>query len=289
MDKKLSVAIIAGYVGKSPEEVAYSFIFDEAYRLAQRGLNVHVVRSRIEEDSLSYGIHFHGIERRIDIQVLDLLLKNITNYPLISFLRNPKRLYWENLYALNVSKVIERNDVNLIHAHFAYPEGLVGLIAKKYTGVPLIVTSHGYDLNVIKEYRYGVRIYPQYDALTRLVMRESDCIIVPSNLLYKKALEAGAKPSKTFLIPNAVDTNIFRPNLNGHRFRKKYRLGNDPIVLTIRALKPWYHIEKILSVAKIVLKKIKCNFVVIGEGEMGLKLSMLAKKFGMQKIHFIRV
>ncbi|MEM2146651.1 MAG: hypothetical protein QW279_14915 [Candidatus Jordarchaeaceae archaeon] len=45
MTDALSVAIISRAVGSSPEEISFSFIFDEFYRLAQRGINVHVIRS----------------------------------------------------------------------------------------------------------------------------------------------------------------------------------------------------------------------------------------------------
>jgi hypothetical protein len=51
---------------------------------------------------MSYGIHFHGIERRYDIQALNFLARNITCYPPISLVREPTALYWGNLYALNV-------------------------------------------------------------------------------------------------------------------------------------------------------------------------------------------
>ena len=100
-----------------------------------------MVRSKIEKESISYGIHFHGIERRYDIQALNILARNIMSYPPTSLVRMPTLLYWENLYALNVSKVVEKNDVSLIHAHFAYPEGLIGLLAKRRTGKPLVVMA----------------------------------------------------------------------------------------------------------------------------------------------------
>jgi len=100
----LSVAVISEYVGKTPEEITYSFVFDEVYRLAKKGVNVHVVRGKIEGDSISYGINFHGIKKLIDPQALNMLMGNIMFYPPISLLRNPIYLYWENLYALNVSK-----------------------------------------------------------------------------------------------------------------------------------------------------------------------------------------
>jgi len=57
----------------------------------------------MEKDSISYGIHFHGIERKYDIKALNFLARNIMCYPPISLVGNPKSLYWENLYALNVA------------------------------------------------------------------------------------------------------------------------------------------------------------------------------------------
>ena len=288
MDKEISVAVVSEPIGKSPEEVACSFVFDEVHRLARKGVNVHVIRGKIEEDSTSYGIHFHGMEKMIDPQALNMLIKNITFYPPISLLRNPVYLYWENLYALNVSKIIEKYNLDLIHAHFAYREGLVGLLAKARTKKPLVVTSHGYDLNILHNYKYGIRRYPQYDKLVRLVMREGDLIIVPCRLLYKRALEAGAYVSKVIVIPNAVDISVFNPNINGLEFRKKYRLSKEPLVLTIRNLRPWYRVDKVLDVAEIVLKKINAYFFVIGDGELRDTLIRAAKKRKINhKVHFV--
>ena len=251
-------------------------------------MNVHVIRGKIEKDSTSYGIHFHGIRKMIDPQALNMLMKNIMFYPPISLLRKPMYLYWENLYASNVSKVIEKYNLDLIHAHFAYREGLVGLLAKARTKKPLIVTCHGYDLNILHNYRYGIRRYPQYDKLVRLVMLEGDLIIVPSRLLYKRALEAGAYVSKVVVIPNAVDVTKFNPNVNGLEFRKKYGLGREPLVLTIRGLRPWYRVDKVLDVAEIVLKKINAYFFVIGDGELRESLIGDAKRRKIDhKVHFV--
>ena len=36
MGKRLSVALISGPVGKTPEDIAYSLVFHEAYKLAER-------------------------------------------------------------------------------------------------------------------------------------------------------------------------------------------------------------------------------------------------------------
>ncbi|MEM1548197.1 MAG: hypothetical protein QXM02_04150, partial [Thermoproteota archaeon] len=121
MDKK--VLVISSSVGKTPNEIAYYFIFDEVYRLVKRGLEIHIVRSKVEEDSISHGIYFHGIKKMLDPQAVKSTLKNILEYPLPSLLRNPISIYWEANYALNVIRIVEKYDIDLIHAHFAYPEG----------------------------------------------------------------------------------------------------------------------------------------------------------------------
>jgi len=168
---------------------------------------------------MSYGIHFYGIEKKIDIQAAVLLLRNITSYPPISILRKPTRLYWENLYALNVSRVIERKNIDLIHAHFAYPEGLVGLLAKRRTRKPLIVTVHGYDINIVPEAGYGIRLNKKLDILVSTVLKRADAVICVSPEIWKKVLKLDMHKEKLFIVFNGVDLDLYRPPLKKSQMR----------------------------------------------------------------------
>jgi len=290
MDKRLSVAVISGPVGKRPEDIIYSFVFDEVYRLAQQGVEVHVIRSEVERESISYGIRFHGIEKKIDVGALHLLFKNILMYPLISLLRKPTSLYWENLYASNVSRVIERSNVNLIHAHFAYPEGFVGVLAKRKTKKPLIVTCHGYDINVVPEVSYGIRLRKNYDALVRMVLESADAIICVSNNLKEKVLKLGATKEKTFVVFNAVDLDLFRPSLKHElneisEIRKQFGVSDDDfLILNARHLRPIYGIEYLIYAAKIVTKYVKnAKFIIAGEGDLREKLNTMIRNMNLDK------
>jgi|GEM_PF-1013141 len=291
MDKEISVAVIAEYIGKSPEEVAYSFVFDEVYRLARRGVNVHVVRGKIEKDSISYGIHFHDIEKMVDPQALNMLMKNIMFYPPISLLRNPIYLYWENLYASNVSKVIEKYDLDLIHAHFAYREGLVGLLAKTGTKKPLIVTCHGYDINTVPEVGYGIRLRKRYDDLVRLVLKNADAIICVSNDMKNKVLKLGINKEKVFVVLNGVDINLFRPPLKKesdtlNEVRSRFGINEDDfVILNARHLRRIYGIEYIIYAAKMVTEQVKkkAKFIIAGEGELKQKLATMIHSMNLEK------
>jgi len=290
MSKRLSVCIVSSSVGKTPEDIPFSFVFDEAYRLAQRGVEIHVVRSKIEKDSISYGIHYHGIERKYDFQALNFLAKNITGYPPISLVRKPTVLYGENLYALNVSKVVEKYDVNLIHAHFAYPEGLVGLLAKKKTRKPLIITCHGYDINVVPEIGYGIRLSKRYDVLVRRALKNADAVICVSNGLRKEILKLGVDAEKVFVVFNAVDLEVFRPpkkhELNDIKeVRKLFEISEDDfLILNARHLRPVYGIEYLIYAASIIVAHVKnARFIIAGEGELKKKLKAMIQSMGLQK------
>jgi glycosyltransferase involved in cell wall biosynthesis len=268
MGKRLSVAVISDPVGKTPEDITYSFVFDEAFRLAQRGVEVHVVRSKIEGESMSYGIHFHGIERKYDFQAFNLLARKITCYSPISLIRKPTALYWENLYASNVVKVVEKNDLNLIHAHFAYPEGLVGLLAKRRTGKPLVVTVHGYDILVEPSIGYGIRLDLRLDNIVRKVLNEADAIITASRATFSGSNKIVGNTGKVYLIPNGVDTKRFNPSLDGSYIKRRWGISDHvKVIFTLRAHEPKYGIEYFLRAASL-LKRNDVIFVIGGDGSL---------------------
>jgi glycosyltransferase involved in cell wall biosynthesis len=270
MVHKLSIAIISSQCGKTPSDTAYPYVFDEAYILAKKGVEVHVVRSQREKYSTSYGIHFHGIGEYNTYYTLKLFAETFHCYPFVSLVRRPTKLYWEYIYALSVSKVVEKYDIDVIHAHFAYPEGWVGFLckAKLRTKIPFIITSHGKDLNILPEHKYGIRLNPRYNLMVKKVCRNADHIIVPSKLLFLRAVEAGANPQKVTLLPNAVNLEMFNPkNIDGHLFREKYKLGDSKIILIIRGLRKYYGIESIIRIASKIPDKLNLKFIIIGRGK----------------------
>ena len=45
----MSVALISTVVGKTPENIPYSFVFDEMYSLSKMGVKINVVRPIVEK------------------------------------------------------------------------------------------------------------------------------------------------------------------------------------------------------------------------------------------------
>lgn len=280
----LSVTVITNRIGKTPKQIRGSFIFDEIQRLSQKGIKIHVIRLKKEKSSLSYKIHFHGIEKKLDAKTICYMARDSFFYPPLSLLRNPKVIYKENLYALNVTNIVKRFNADLIHAHFVYPEGLVGLFAKKHTNKPLVITVHGYDILTEPSIGYGARLNKKINPLIKKVLINADAIVTASKATSNEVKKITKNTNKIYLMPNSVDTSRFNPNINSSNLKKKLQLKDNHIIFTLRNHEPQYGLKYLIQ-AFSILKKAKKNVVLIvgGDGSQRKYLEALTKKLCIDK------
>jgi glycosyltransferase involved in cell wall biosynthesis len=273
--KELSLCIVASSVGKTPEEVTHSFVYDEVVRLVKRGVEVHVSRFKFEGSGRSSGIYFHDIRRKFEPAIVWWGTK-LLHYPLMSLNVNPKKMYKELLYSYNISKIVKKVNPDIVHAHFAYPEGWCALLARTALArnVPLIVTTHGYDLNVLPEYNYGIRLHHDIDLMVRKVLALSNCIIAVSRDLMHIAKELGA--TNVVYIPNGVDTTVFNTTITSaeveviNDLKKSWGIEDaEAVVGFFRHLMPHYGVHYLLLAARHIFKatRAKVKFVVAGDGD----------------------
>ncbi|MEM4488760.1 MAG: glycosyltransferase [Desulfurococcaceae archaeon] len=279
----LGVLVVSARVGTSPEAIPYSFVFDEVVRLAKRGVEVHVVRLDPEKSGgycLSYGVHFHSIKPKMNLKVMDALIYSLMrNLPLGVF-RNLSNMYLESYYAMHAAELLRALD--LVHAHFAYPEGLVGYLAAVKVGKPLIITVHGYDILTEPSIGYGVRLSKRYDFLVRKVLNAADAVICNSRALYREVRRIMKSKDKVHLIFNGVDLERFNPNIDPLEARRRLGLPLDCfLVFTVRPHAPKYGIEYMIrAVPYVVSRREDVLFVVGGEGPQRRYHEELAKELG---------
>jgi len=280
----MKVLIIASNINKSPEDVSYSFVFDEAYRLAKRGLEIRIIRSSFTNDDseFSFNLYFYGLGyKRLRLNALYMIMRNIREYSIYSFIRSPKAIYFENLYAWRTLNIASRVKPDIIHAHFAYPEGFVGCSVKKKTGIPFVVTVHGYDILTEPSVGYGIRLKKSYDVLVRKVLNCADVVICNSRALYDESLKLVNDAGKLKLIYHGVDLRLFYPREKGEA-RVKLGLPLDKyIVFTAKHHQPQYGIEYLIkSIPEIVSKTKDVLFVIGGDGPLKSFYEELARSLG---------
>jgi glycosyltransferase involved in cell wall biosynthesis len=98
---------------------------------------------------------------------------------------------------LAARRVLRHRHVDVIHAHWLIPQGLVAWRLRQRTGVPYLVTSHGGDL-------FGLR-GRWSTALKRRVAAAASAMTVVSSAMRDEAARIGLRPPRLDVLPMGVD------------------------------------------------------------------------------------
>lgn len=209
-----------------------------------------------------------SLKSKIDLtnkpQNLDVILTPIFYAPLDSHYKK----VGEKLYHI-VDKTIMKKNINfdLIHSHFTWPAGYVGMRLKEKYNVPLIVTAHGYDIYSLpfKDADWTEKI--------RSILKSADHIITVSNnnLKFIQKLKVN---NRVTVLPNGFKSNLFYAK-DSKDCRKDLNLPIDKkIILSIGNLAEVkghkYLIEAMQEVA-IHRKDVLCIIIGTGSLEKNLK------------------
>ncbi len=121
---------------------------------------------------------------------------------------NPVELASYMLGALpTVLRLGKAGSFDILHCHFIMPDGLVGLLASRRLGIPLIVTAHGSDVPGYNPDRFKF-LHKLISPAWRSAVRAMDRIVCPSRFLESLILEH--EPSAdTIVIPNGLHLDKF--------------------------------------------------------------------------------
>lgn len=100
---------------------------------------------------------------------------------------------------------------DVIHAHNTYPCGYTASTIRRRKRVPMVVTPHGYDIHVIPEMGFGMRLDPEKARKIKLVLSDADFLTAISGSIRRSLIDAGASEAKIIDIPNGIDLERFRP------------------------------------------------------------------------------
>ncbi len=184
----------------------------------------------------------------------------IASAPMFYIPKFLKRLdgYW--LYrsvAARLERLKRAGQLDLIDAHFGYPEGVGCLRAARELGVPLFVTLRGFEAEYLHIPGIGGQI--------RRLLTDSDGIICVSHFLRELAMQHGADESKIAVIHNAIDRSVFRP---GSRAEARRRLNLDQdqtLVISVGHLvRRKRHHVLVQAFARFAAARLDARLLVIG-------------------------
>jgi glycosyltransferase involved in cell wall biosynthesis len=173
--------------------------------------------------------------------------------------------------------------VDVIHAHWIYPGGLAGVAARRRSGRPLIVTSHGGDLNLAKG-RSAVR------SVARRVVRGADACVGVSRSLVDDFLSLGVPPQRVAFIPYGVALAASEGQSNGPTDMrlKEFETYDGFRILYLGSLIPRKSVETLLDGHKeLVARGHAVGTMIVGAGPRLERLKSIVRSRSLETVWFV--
>lgn len=180
-----------------------------------------------------------------------------------------------NIYARKLDAIIEKYNIDIVHAHSLYYGYLASFIKE---GTPVVFTPMGSDVIL---HAQNSRVY-RYMALG--AFKRANIVTGDSLLLQKQGYKVGAKSSNNYVIQNGVDSAIFCQKSNN--LRRYYSVSDDEVLIfSPRAITPLYNIDIILEAIYGLINtgcKLKCMLSFAFGDEYSEQLRRQARDLGIE-------
>jgi glycosyltransferase involved in cell wall biosynthesis len=177
------------------------------------------------------------------------------------------------------------NRVDLVDAHFGYPDGVGCVRAARTLGIPVFVTIRGLEAERVRLRSVGSQLVSALNAAT-------GCISV-SHALRQTMIDHGVNGANIEVIPNAVDRVMFQP---APRSAARARLGLSPgrrlIVSVGHLIRGKRHDVLIRALARLVRSHPGLDLAIVGgadyEADTPARLKSLVEELGLgERVRFL--
>jgi glycosyltransferase involved in cell wall biosynthesis len=181
----------------------------------------------------------------------------------------------------HVRRLIERESIDIIHTHEVRSD-VIGLIAGKLSGVPVMTTLHGWIENSLKG-----RLFTRLD---KRVLRFFDHVVVVSEKIKSQALDCGVRQDKVTVLHNALALENYSRNREDRTFRRELGVADQTILVgNIGRLSPEKGQADFIRAARTVLERHQdARFLLVGTGDDKPRLEELVQRIGLNgKVMFL--
>lgn len=211
--------------------------------LAKRGHQIHFI-------SYAMPMRLNGFVENIFYHEVEM-----SSYPLFDF-----PLYTPAL-ASKMVEVAKFEKLDLIHAHYAIPHATSAYLAKQVLNdenLRIITTLHGTDITL-------VGLEPSFLPVMKFSIEKSDGVTAVSRFLKEKTMTNYNINKEIEVIPNFVDTDLFR-RIDSTSIRKSIAPNGEKILIHTSNFRTVKRVMDVIKIFHAVLKKVPSKLILVGDG-----------------------
>ncbi len=231
-------------------------------KLAEKGHEIHFITSSVpfRLKKRYSNIYFHQVE--------------VNQYAVFQYPPYTLSL------ASKIAEVVKMEELDIIHAHYAMPHAVCGILAKQMTssGLKVVTTLHGTDITILG-----------YDSslqdMIKFAIEKSDAVTAVSHELVKETYELIQPNQEIQTIYNFIDYPAPEPDA-GNVANLKAELGikeDEKIVIHVSNFRKVKRVPDIIDTFGAVADKIPSKLLLVGDGPEMSFVSKKIKAMGLQE------
>lgn len=221
--------------------------------LAERGHEIHFITSSVpfRLNRLYHNIYFHQVE--------------VNQYAVFQYPPYTLSL------ASKIAEVIKMEGLDIIHAHYAMPHAVCGILAKQMTSddIKVVTTLHGTDITVLG-----------YDSslqdMIKFAIEKSDAVTAVSNSLAAETYDLIQPDQQIHTIHNFIDPHEADMPLNNIDLRAELGINEDEkVVIHVSNFRKVKRVTEIIEAFALIADKVPSKLLLVGDGP---EMSVVSKK-----------
>ena len=183
---------------------------------------------------------------------------SINSYPLFDY---PP---YDLALATQMVNLIEFQDLDLLHVHYALPHATSAYLAKqimreKGKDVGVVTTLHGTDITLVGS-------DPSYKHVVEFSIDKSDGVTAVSEYLKNETYDRFEIKQEIRVIPNFIDLDRFQKSNKSH-FKKAICPEDEKVIVHVSNFRKVKRVPEVITVfARILESGIKSKLLLVGDG-----------------------
>ncbi|WP_102345798.1 N-acetyl-alpha-D-glucosaminyl L-malate synthase BshA [Bacillus sp. Marseille-P3661] len=233
--------------------------------LAERGHEVHFIASSVpfRLNKWYSNLYFHEV---------DVNQYSVFKYP-----------PYDLSLASKMAEVAKREELDLLHVHYAIPHAICAFLAKQMVGehLKIVTTLHGTDITVLGH-------DPSLSELIRFGIEKSDTVTAVSNHLKEETqtLLETTKPIET--VYNFVDERVYYKR-EAHPLKRQYGICDDEkVIIHVSNFRQVKRVPDVILAFERIQKEVNAKLLLIGDGpEFTVVCKMVKEKGLAHRVRFL--
>jgi L-malate glycosyltransferase len=180
--------------------------------------------------------------------------------------------------ANKIAEVAKREQLDVLHAHYAVPHAVCAVLARQMVGgkLKIVTTLHGTDITVLG---YD----PSLSDMIKFGIEQSDVVTAVSNALVRQTYELldVQKPIQT--IYNFVDERVYcRKDVS--YLKKEYGIGeNEKVIIHVSNFRKVKRVPEVVRAFSLIRKQLPAKLLLVGDGPEMPVVSRLVEELGLNE------